>query len=72
MTDKFGAYITKLMTTVIDFKEDEFVRNLAVDELKRLNVNIEEFIRNNTISSKEEKEKPEKQLLQEDKNVKDK
>ena len=71
--DKFGPYITKLMTTVKDFKEDEFVRNLAIDELKRLNMNIEEFVRSNTISSKEEKQKVEKQLLQEDKkNVKDK
>ena len=71
--DKFGPYVTKLMTTVKDFKEDEFVRNLAIDELRRLNVNIEEFIRSNTISSKEEKQEVEKQLLQEDKeNVKDK
>ena len=70
--DKFGPYVTKLMTTVKDFKEDEFVRNLAIDELRRLNVNIEEFIRSNTISSKEEKQEVEKQLLQEDENVKDK
>ena len=71
--DKFGPYVTKLMTTVKDFKEDEFVRNLAIDELRRLNVNIEEFIRSNTISGKEEKQEVEKQLLQEDnKNVKDK
>ena len=71
--DKFGPYITKLMTTVKDFKEDEFVRNLAIDELKRLNVNIEEFVRSNSISSKEDKQEVEKQLLQEDKeNVKDK
>jgi hypothetical protein len=60
------------MTTVKDFKEDEFVRNLAIDELKRLNVNIEEFVRTNTIVNKEEKEQIEKQLLQEDKDVKDK
>tara|TARA_R100000458_G_C8085348_1_gene118327 strand:- start:286 stop:501 length:216 start_codon:yes stop_codon:yes gene_type:complete len=70
--DKFGPYVTKLMTTVKDFKEDEFVRNLAIDELKRLNVNIDEFIRNNSISSQEEKQEVEKQLLQEDENVKDK
>tara|TARA_Y100000593_G_scaffold66617_1_gene122596 strand:+ start:451 stop:666 length:216 start_codon:yes stop_codon:yes gene_type:complete len=70
--DKFGPYITKLMTTVKDFKEDEFVRNLAIDELKRLNVNIEDFVRSNDISSQEEKEEIKKQLLQEDKNVKDK
>ena len=71
--DKFGPYITKLMTTVKDFKEDEFVRNLAIDELKRLNTNMEDFVRSNTISSKEDKQEVEKQLLQEDKkNVKNK
>tara|TARA_B100001778_G_C18226657_1_gene466987 strand:+ start:288 stop:506 length:219 start_codon:yes stop_codon:yes gene_type:complete len=72
MADKFGPYITKLMMTVKDFKEDEFVRNLAISELKRLNVNIEEFVRNNTMLGKEEQEEVEKELLQEDKNVKDK
>ena len=71
--DKFGPYITKLMTTVKDFKEDEFVRNLALDELGRIKVNIEEFVISNSVSSKEEKQEVEKELLQEDKkNVKDK
>jgi len=72
MADKFGAYITKLMTTVKDFKEEEFVRNLAIDELRRLNVNIDDFIRSNTISGKEEQPEVEKELLQEEKDVKDK
>ena len=65
MADKFGPYITKLMTTVLDFKEDEFVRGLAVEELKRLNVDIEEFIRKQY--QEDEEETKEKQLLQEDK-----
>ena len=73
MPDKFGPYILKLMTTVKDFKEDEFVRNLALDELGRIKVNIEEFVISNSVSSKEEKQEVEKELLQEDKkNVKDK
>ena len=66
MADKFGPYITKLMTTVLDFKEDTFVRNLAVEELRRLNVDIEEFIRKQYQEDEEEKT-VEKQLLQEDK-----
>lgn len=66
MADKFGPYITKLMTTVLDFKEDEFVRGLAVEELKRLNVDIEEFIRKQ-YQEDEEETKTEKTLLQEDK-----
>ena len=65
MADKFGPYITKLMTTVLDFKEDEFVRGLAVEELRRLNVDIEEFIRKQY--QEDEEETKEKQLLQEDK-----
>jgi len=66
MADKFGPYITKLMTTVLDFKEDMFVRDLAVEELKRLNVDIEEFIRKQ-YQEDEEETKTEKTLLQEDK-----
>ena len=72
MADKFGPYITKLMTTVLDFKEDMFVRDLAVEELKRLNVDIEEFIRKQYQEKDEEETKTEKTLLQEDKDVKDK
>jgi len=66
MADKFGPYITKLMTTVLDFKEDMFVRGLAIEELRRLNVDIEEFIRKQ-YQEDEEKTKTEKTLLQEDK-----
>jgi len=66
MTDKLGTYITRLMTTILDFKEDEFVRDLAMSELKRLNVDIEEFIRKQ-YQEDEEETKTEKTLLQEDK-----
>jgi hypothetical protein len=71
MANKLGNYISKLMTTVLDFKEDDFVRDLAIQELNRLKVNIEEFVETNKIPNKSEVK--EKQLLQEDnKNVKDK
>ena len=71
--NKLGTYISKLMTTVLDFKEEDFVRQLAQDELQRLKVDIEEFMRKNSLVDDEEKQKIEKQLLQEDKkNVKDK
>ena len=62
--DKLGTYITKLMTTAIDFKKDDFVRELALDELNRLNVNIQEFIIKN--KTEEKVNKTEKQLLQEE------
>jgi predicted ATP-grasp superfamily ATP-dependent carboligase len=70
--NKLGNYITKLMTTVLDSEQEQFVIDLALSELKRLNVDIEEFVRKNTKNDSEELEKTEKQLLQEDKNVKDK
>ena len=73
MADKLGTYITKLMTTILDKQQEEFVVNLAFSELKRLNIDIEEFLRKNSKDNSENIEKTEKILLQEDKeNVKDK
>ena len=66
--NKFGAYISSLMTTVIDTEQEEFVKQLAWDELKRINDDIEEFLRKHSKDDiPEDEEKPEKQLLQEDK-----
>jgi len=70
--DKLGTYITKLMTTILDKEQDEFVKELAMSELQRLKVNISDFIRS-TLENKEKEtieieKKQEKQLLQEDKN----
>jgi len=71
--NKLGSYITKLMTTVLDKEQEDFVRELALSELGRLNVDVNEFIRKHTKDVTDEIEKTEKQLLQEDKkNVKDK
>ena len=71
---KLGPYINKLMTTILDKEKDEFVVNLALDELNRLNIDIGEFILKNSSKDddgeSEETETPkkqEKQLLQEDK-----
>ena len=70
--DKLGTYITKLMTTILDKNQEDFVRDLAMSELQRLKVNISDFIRS-TLTSKEEdsleqEKQQEKQLLQEDTN----
>tara|TARA_Y100000034_G_scaffold90068_1_gene108469 strand:+ start:32 stop:250 length:219 start_codon:yes stop_codon:yes gene_type:complete len=71
--DKFGIYIQKLMTTILDTEQEEFVKNLAFSELKRLNVNIEEFLRKHQEDDSDKVEETiEKQLLQEDKNVSNK
>ena len=48
MADKLGSYITKLMTTVLDKEQEEFVQDLAWSELKRLNADVEEFLRKNS------------------------
>ena len=72
--NKLGTYISKLMTTVIDSEQEQFVKDLALSELKKLNADITEFIRKHKNNDDLEKIKEtEKQLLQEDtKNVKNK
>ena len=68
--NKLGSYITKLMTTVLDSEQEQFVIDLALSELTRLNVDVNEFIRKHTKDDSDEVEKTEKKLLQEDKNGK--
>ena len=71
--NKLGGYITKLMTTILDSEQEQFVKELALSELTRLNVDVNEFIRKHTKDISDEIKKTEKQLLQEEKtNVKDK
>ena len=71
--NKLGGYITKLMTTVLDSEQEQFVKDLALSELTRLNVDVNEFIRKHTKDISDKIKETEKKLLQEDKkNVKDK
>jgi len=73
MKDKLGSYIGRLMTTVLDKEQEQFVQDLAWSELKRLNADVEEFLRKHSKDDTKESEKTVKQLLQEDtENVKDK
>jgi len=65
--NKLGGYITKLMTTVLDSEQEEFVRELALGELTRLNVDVNDFIRKNTKDDFDKAKETEKKLLQEDK-----
>ena len=72
--NKLGSYITKLMTIVVDKEQEQFVKDLALSEIEKLNVDVNEFIlkHKEDVFDKAKKEK-EKQLLQEDKkNVKNK
>ena len=71
--NKLGSYISKLMTVVIDNDEEQFVKDLALSELRRLNVDMNDFIRKHAKDDSDDVKNTEKQLLQEDKkNVKDK
>ena len=67
--NKLGPYVGRLMTTVLDKEQEQFVKDLAWNELKTINASIEEFLRKNSKNELEEEEKTEKQLLQENKNV---
>ena len=71
--NKLGSYISKLMTTVLDNEQEQFVKDLALSELTRLNVDVSEFINKHMKDDIDKIKETEKQLLQEDKkNVKDK
>ena len=73
VVNKLGTYINKLMTTIVDKEQDEFVRNLAISELERLHDNVKEFLGKYNTEDEEKAKETVKQLLQEDKkNVKDK
>jgi len=67
MADKFGAYVQRLMTTVIDSEQEQFVKDLALSELKRLNVDVSEFINKHLKDDIDKIKETEKKLLQEDK-----
>ena len=70
--NKLGSYITKLMTTVLDSEQEQFVKDLALSELQRLNVDVNDFIRKHTKDDLDKIKETEKKLLQEDRDVKDK
>ena len=60
------------MPTIIDSEQEQFVKDLALSELEKLNDNMKDFIRKHTKDTFDKKQE-EKQLLQEDKkNVKNK
>jgi len=71
--NKLGSYISKLMETILDSEQEEFVKELALSELTRLNVDVNDFIRKHTKDDFDKAKETEKKLLQEDtKNVKNK
>tara|TARA_Y100000034_G_scaffold124314_1_gene172306 strand:- start:140 stop:376 length:237 start_codon:yes stop_codon:yes gene_type:complete len=65
MKDKFGAYAQKLMTTILDTEQDEFVRELSWHELSRIKDSLTEFLIEHSKDDSEKKKNTEKVLLQE-------
>jgi len=63
MNDKLGAYIQKLMVTVIDSEQDKFIQDLARQELNTIRDMIVEFLNENERSESEELPPSEKVLL---------
>ena len=70
--NKLGSYISKLMETILDKEQEQFVKDLALSELTRLNVDVNDFIRKHTKDDFDKAKETEKKLLQEDRDVKDK
>ena len=70
--NKYGPYIQKLMTLVLDKEQDEFVQQMAWNELKRLGEDVTEFLMKHSKDDSQEKEKTEKILLQESEDGKEK
>tara|TARA_B100000287_G_scaffold417115_1_gene452561 strand:+ start:814 stop:1044 length:231 start_codon:yes stop_codon:yes gene_type:complete len=65
-TNKLGSYIQTLMGTIVAKDEDDFVKQLALDELKRLSNEIGVFVRNNEEDDTQARMKTEKILLNEE------
>ena len=61
--NKLATYIQTLMTVILDKEEEQFNKDLAYSELKRLNTDVSEFLLKNRTDDEEEKEHNEKQLL---------
>ena len=62
MSNKLGNYISSLMTVILDSNQDQFVKDLALGELRRLNVNLEDFLRKHVKDEPEDIEKIEKSI----------
>ena len=71
MKNKIGNYVSQLMTTVVDTNSTDFVKQLALDELNKINMDIGDFVKKYSVSTEvEEIKKTQKVLLQEEKNAK--
>ena len=64
MTDKYGVYIQKLMTIILDEEQEEFVKNMSWEELKQIRDGLSGFLEKRKPKEPHEKqENPKQQLL---------
>ena len=64
MTDKYGAYIQKLMSIILDTGQEEFIKNMSWEELKQIRDGLGGFLEKQKPKDPHEKqENPKQQLL---------
>jgi len=66
MEDKYGTYIQKLMSIILDDSQEYFVRNMAWKDLKFIGDGLMSFLNKTQMSDtskNEEKQKHKQQLL---------
>ena len=64
MTDKYGSYIQKLMSVILDEEQEEFVRNMSWGELNKIKDDLSIFLEKRKLKEPHEKqENPKQQLL---------
>ena len=68
--NKYGSYVQKLMTTILDPVQEEFVTNLSWYELNKINEGIGEFLREHRPDDSVARMKTENKITQEKDNGK--
>ena len=64
MKDKYGTYIQKLMSVILDEEQEEFVKNMSWDELRQIRNGLDGFLEKQRPKEPHEKqENPKQQLL---------
>ena len=61
MDDKYGTYIQKLMSIILDSSQEIFVRDMAWKDLKQIGDGLGSFLNKNKISDESRNEAKEKQ-----------
>ena len=64
MKDKYGVYVQKLMSIVLDEEQEEFIKNMSWNELRHIRDGLSSFLEKQRPKEPHEKqENPKQQLL---------